>query len=70
MKITTELEYDEAIARMEEIFDAKNDTPEGDELDVLLNAIKEYEEIHFPIEDPDPIEAIEFRKDQMKGTWT
>jgi HTH-type transcriptional regulator/antitoxin HigA len=62
--IRTEEEYDLAIERMEEIFDAKNDTPEGDELDLLILVISAYEDIHYQIDDPDPIEAIKFRMEQ------
>jgi HTH-type transcriptional regulator / antitoxin HigA len=62
--IRTKEEYENAIQRMEEIFDAKNDTPEGDELDLLLLVISDYEDKHYQIEEPDPIEAIKFRMEQ------
>ena len=56
--IKNEEEYDQALARAEEIFDALPDTPEGDELAVLLLVIKDYENKHHPVLPPDPIEAI------------
>lgn len=62
--IKTQEEYNQAIKRMEEIFDAKNNTPEGDELDELVLVIKEYEDKHFQIEEPDPKEEIKFREEQ------
>jgi HTH-type transcriptional regulator/antitoxin HigA len=62
--IKTEEEYNQSIKRLDEIFDAKNNTKEGGELDELILAIKEYEDKHFPIEEPDPIEEINFRKEQ------
>ncbi len=51
--------------RLELIFDARPGTPEGDELEVLGILIDHYEQEHFPIGLPDPIEAIRFRMDQM-----
>ena len=68
--IKTEEDYQSALARLEEIFDAKPDTPEGDELEILAMLIENYEDIHFPIEAPDPIEAIKFRMEQMGLTQT
>jgi HTH-type transcriptional regulator/antitoxin HigA len=44
--------------------DAKPDSPEGDELDVLVTLIEKYEALHYPIDAPNPIEAIRFRMDQ------
>jgi HTH-type transcriptional regulator/antitoxin HigA len=46
-------------------FDASLNTPEGDELEILGMLIDNYENIHSPIELPDPIEAIKFRMDQL-----
>lgn len=50
---------------MKIIFDAKSNSPEGDELEVLGILINQYEQEHFPIGMPDPIEAIKFRMEQM-----
>ena len=63
--IKTEAEYDAAMQRLEHIFDAKKDTPEGDELELLSLVIDNYEKEHFPIDLPDPIETIKYRMDQM-----
>ncbi|HHQ4645516.1 TPA: helix-turn-helix domain-containing protein [Aeromonas veronii] len=54
-----------AIARIEAIFDAAPGTPEFDELDVLATLVESYEDKAFPMPDPDPIEAINFRLEQM-----
>lgn len=63
--IRNEKDYQAALDRLELIFDAKQGTPEGDELEILSILIDRYENEHFPIEMPDPIEAIKFRMDQM-----
>ena len=63
--IKNESEYQSALVRLEEIFDAKQGTNKGDELEVLSILINNYENEHFPIESPDPIEAIKFRMDQL-----
>jgi len=63
--IKTEERYKQALKRLEVIFDAELETAEGDELDLLSLLIDNYEKIHFPIELPDPIEAIKFRMEQM-----
>jgi HTH-type transcriptional regulator/antitoxin HigA len=63
--IKTENDYNQALERLEVIFDAKKDSSEGDELEVLGILIDQYENEHFPIGMPDPIEAIKFRMEQM-----
>jgi HTH-type transcriptional regulator/antitoxin HigA len=63
--IKTSKDYNQALKRLEFIFDAKQGTPEGDELEVLGIFIDEYEKEQFPIGLPDPIEAIKFRMEQM-----
>ncbi|MBE7640445.1 transcriptional regulator [Salegentibacter sp. BLCTC] len=63
--IRNEKDYQNALNRLEEIFDAKRGTEEGDELEILSILIDNYEDEHFPIEMPDPIEAIKFRMEQM-----
>lgn len=63
--IRNESDYQSALARLEVIFDAKRGTDEGDELEILSILIDTYEKEHFPIELPDPIEAIKFRMEQM-----
>jgi HTH-type transcriptional regulator / antitoxin HigA len=66
--IKTKKDYQNAMARLEIIFDAKPGTPQGDELEVLGILIDKYEQEHFPIDFPDPIEAIKFRMEQMGYT--
>jgi HTH-type transcriptional regulator/antitoxin HigA len=63
--IKTEEDYQAALERLEMVFDAKKDTSEGDELELLSLLIDQYEKENFPIEMPDPIEAIKFRMEQM-----
>lgn len=63
--IKTEKEYKLAIARLEELFDAVPGTKNGDEFEVLSLLVEKYEEVKFPIDAPDPIEAIKFRMEQL-----
>ena len=63
--IKTDENYSEALMRLEEIFDSKKGSKEGDELEVLAILIEKYEDENFPINLPDPIEAIKFRMEQM-----
>ena len=62
--IRSKRDYRRALARVEELMDAKVGTPQGDELDVLATLVEAYEDKHFPIDAPDPVEAILFRKEQ------
>jgi len=62
--IKTEKDYDLALERVNTLFDAKPNTNEGDELDILVTLIEKYELIHYPIPEPDPIEAIKFMMEQ------
>lgn len=63
--IKTKKDYQAAMNRLEVIFDAKPGTPEGDELEVLGILIDKYEQEHYTIGYPDPIEAIKFRMEQL-----
>ena len=63
--IKTKKDYNQALERLEIIFDAKKGSMDGDELEVLGILIDKYEETHFPIGLPDPIEAIKFRMEQL-----
>lgn len=63
--IKTKKDYNQALERLEKIFDAKKGSSEGDELEVLSILIEKYEEEYFPIGLPDPIEAIKFRMEQL-----
>lgn len=56
--VKTERDYLEALVEIESIFDAKPNTPKGDRLDVLTTLVEAYEEKHYAIELPDPIEQI------------
>lgn len=63
--IKTEVAYRAALQRLETIFDAKPDTPEGDELEILALVVDDYENRHYAIDAPDPIEAIKIRMEEM-----
>tara|TARA_Y100000814_G_scaffold287017_1_gene256657 strand:- start:478 stop:846 length:369 start_codon:yes stop_codon:yes gene_type:complete len=63
--IKTEIDYEKALERLDEIFDAKIGTKESDEADILGLLIDEYEKKHYPIEAPDPIEAIKIRMEEL-----
>lgn len=56
--IKTEYDYEVALAEVERLMGAEPNTPEGDKLDVLTTLVETYEEKHYPIDPPDPIEAI------------
>ena len=62
--IKTEVDYDAALERIMTLMDAKQNTPEGDELDILGTLIEAYEAKHHAIGKPNPIEAIRFRMEQ------
>lgn len=64
--IKTTEEHQLALARIEKLFTAKPGTPEGDELELWLLLIETYERKEFPIDLPDPIEAVRFRMEQAK----
>jgi|TARA_R110000823_G_scaffold280091_1_gene398321 HTH-type transcriptional regulator/antitoxin HigA len=63
--IKNEKQYKTYLDRMNEIFHAAEGTAEGEELDLLALVLEKYEDEHYPIEAPDPIEAIRFMMDQM-----
>ncbi len=62
--LKTENDYNQALSRIDEIFDAEPNTPEADELDLLVALVELYEKEHYPIEIPDPVSAIKFRMEQ------
>lgn len=66
--IRSEADYDAALARIDALMDAKANTPEGDELDVLTDLVELYEERHVPMGYPTPVGAIVFRMEQAKLT--
>ncbi len=66
--IRTEADYDAVLRRIEALWGASQGTPEGDELDVLATLAESYESEHYPVDLPDPIEAIKFRLEQQGKT--
>jgi HTH-type transcriptional regulator/antitoxin HigA len=62
--IKTNADYRAALKDVEALMGAKANTAEGDRLDVLVTLIEAYERKHFPLELPDPVEAIKFQMDQ------
>ena len=63
--IKTERDYRRALNEIERLWDAKPNTPKGDRLDVLATLVEAYEQKHYRIEAPDPVEAIKFRMEQL-----
>jgi len=63
--IKSEADYEAALERVGDLMDAKTNTSEGDELDILTTLIEAYETKHHPINAPNPVEAILFRMDQF-----
>ena len=63
--IKNEEDYDMALSRIEQLMDAKPGTAEMDELELLTVLVEMYEERHFPISPPDPIDAVKFRMEQL-----
>jgi HTH-type transcriptional regulator / antitoxin HigA len=63
--IKSKKQYNAALERLEEIFDAKKNSALGDELELLSLLIENYENKFFALEHPDPIEAIKFKLDQL-----
>jgi len=63
--IKTEEDYQQALERLADLFDAQIGTSESDEADILAMLVDEYEKKHYPIDSPDPIEAIKIRMEEM-----
>jgi HTH-type transcriptional regulator/antitoxin HigA len=64
--IRNEKDYERALAEVEVLWGAKAGTPKGDRLDILATLIEAYETEHYPMDPPDPIEAIKFRMEQQE----
>ena len=64
--IKTEDEYNEALSRIDELFDVTPESKDFDEVELLIALVELYEQQHYKIESPDPIEAIKFRMEQME----
>ena len=66
--IKTKRDYEAALRAIEPLMSAKRNTPECDRLDVLVTLIEAYEARHFPLDLPDPVEAIKFVMEQRNLT--
>ena len=63
--IKTKADYRAALKEIESLMTAKPNTPQGERLDVLVTLVEAFERKHFPLDLPDPVEAIKFRMEQM-----
>jgi HTH-type transcriptional regulator/antitoxin HigA len=63
--IRTEQDYEDALAEIGKLWGAASGTPEGDKLDVIATLVDAYESQRYPMDPPDPIEAIKFRMEQQ-----
>jgi HTH-type transcriptional regulator/antitoxin HigA len=63
--IKTEEDYDLVLSRIEDLMDAEAGSPEADELELLATLVELYEDEHYAMDFPDPVEAIKFRMDQL-----
>ena len=63
--IRTKRDHEAALKEIDRLWGARAGTPEGDRLDVLATLVDAYEAEHYPIDPPDPIEAIKFRMEQQ-----
>jgi len=63
--IKTEKEYEKALKEIDNLLDAKENSSEAEKLDILSMLVEDYENKHYKIEAPDPIEAINFRVEQL-----
>lgn len=63
--IRTNADYESALVEVKKLWGAKSGTAQGDRLDVLATLIDVYESQHFPMDPPDPVEAIKFRMEQQ-----
>ena len=63
--IKTGRDYRTALKEIERLWDARPNTPKGDRLEVLVTLVEAYEQRHYKVEPPDPVEAIKFRMEQL-----
>lgn len=63
--IKTEKDYQEGLKEIKKLWDAEPDTPTGDRLEIIMALVESYENNHYPIDPPDPVEAIKFRMEQQ-----
>ena len=66
--VKTKRDYEAALRIIETLMTAKRGTPEGDQLDVLVTLVEAYEAKHFPLDLPDPIDAIKLVMEQRNLT--
>ena len=66
--IKTKADHRAALKEIEALMAAERDTPEGERLDVLVTLVEAYENKHYPLDLPDPVEAIKFRMEQKGMT--
>jgi HTH-type transcriptional regulator/antitoxin HigA len=66
--IKSDDDYRSTLGEVEHLMAAELDTPEGERLDVLVTLVEAYEMKHFPLDLPDPVEAIKFRMEQLDLT--
>jgi HTH-type transcriptional regulator/antitoxin HigA len=64
-RIRTEADYSTALAEAKRLWGAKSGTPEGNRLDLLATLIDAYEALRYPMDPPDPIDALQFRIEQL-----
>ena len=62
--IKTQRDYRRVLEEIEGLMMAKRNTPEGDRLDVLVTLVEAWERKHYPLDLPDPVEAIKYHMDQ------
>jgi len=63
--IKNKTDYNNALKQIDKLWDAEPNTPRGDKLEILVTLVEAYEQKHYPIGPPDPIQAIKFRMEQM-----
>jgi len=63
--VKTKEDYESALNEIQNLWEAEPDSADGDRLDILITLVEAYEEIHYPIDPPDPVEAIKFRMEQQ-----
>ena len=63
--IRTKTDYRAALKKIETLMSARAGSPEGERLDVMVTLVEAYERKHYPLDLPDPVEAIKFRMEQM-----
>ncbi len=62
--IKTDADYQAALKEIESLMTAGPDTPEGEKLDVMVTLVEAYEAKHYPLDLPDPVEAIKFEMER------